>query len=185
MQAGRAPPGEISDLVAVVDTLCKTPRVGWLQRGASDPESICAHILLTALLAGEVAVRLSAEGVDVDVDGVIAAAVVHDLAEAALGHPARSVRERLRWEDLEEEVFRREFPHLLELFRQYRYETDLTGRIVAFADKLATLVRACRYRRYGYATDDLIKSLYRKLAAYEEFSHILSEYVSRYCGSVS
>jgi len=169
------------DLIAVVDTLCKTPRVGWLQRGVGDAETVCAHSLLVTLLAGEVAARLNAEGVEVDLAKVLAVAAVHDLAEAVLGHPAREVRERLKWEEVEEEIFKRDFPHLAELFRWYRYETNLVGRVVAFADKLATLIRACRYRQLGYATEDLIKGLYKKLTAYDEFTHILEYFVTRYC----
>jgi putative hydrolase of HD superfamily len=169
------------DLIAVVDTLCKTPRVGWLQRGVGDAETVCAHSLLVILLAGEVAARLNAEGVEVDLAKVLAVAAVHDLAEAVLGHPAREVRDRLKWEEVEEEVFKRDFPHFAELFRWYRYETNLVGRVVAFADKLATLIRACRYRQLGYATEDLIKGLYKKLTAYDEFTHILEYFVRRYC----
>jgi len=171
-------------LLSVVDTLCNTPRVGWLQRGVSNAETVCAHSLLVTLLAAEVAARLRAEGVDIDVEKVIAAAAVHDLAEAYLGHPSREVRDRLRWEEVEEEVFKREFPHLLELFRWYRYEENLVGRVVAFADKLATLIRACRYRQMGYDTDDLVKSLYKRLQEYDDLAHLLDVYVSAYCGGV-
>jgi Predicted hydrolases of HD superfamily len=175
----------MTDLLAVVDTLCKTPRVGWLQRGVGDAETVCAHSLLATLLAGEIAARLNAEGAEVDVAKVLATAAVHDLAEAVLGHPGKEVRERLRWEEVEEEVFKKEFPHLAEFFRWYRYETNLVGRIVAFADKLATLIRACRYKRLGYDTDDLIKGLYRKLVAYHDFAYLLDYYLARYCPDVT
>ncbi|ACB39117.1 HD domain-containing protein [Pyrobaculum neutrophilum] len=174
----------MTDLLAVVDTLCKTPRVGWLQRGAWDAESVCAHSLLVTLLAGEIAARLNAEGAEINMAEVLAVAAVHDLAEAVLGHPGREVRDRLRWEELEEEIFKREFPHLAELFRWYRYETNTVGKIVAFADKLATLIRACRYKQLGYPTDDLAKALYKKLMAYDGLAHILDYYVGRYCGGV-
>ncbi|MEM1598401.1 MAG: HD family hydrolase [Pyrobaculum sp.] len=169
------------DLVAVADTLCKTPRVGWLQRGVSDAETVCQHSLLATLLAAEVAARLQTEGADVDLSKVLAVAAVHDLAEAFLGHPGKEVRERVRWEELEEEIFKKELPHLAELFRWYRYETNLVGRIVAFADKLATLIRACRYWQLGHDTADLARTLYKKLINYDEFTHILDHYVSMYC----
>ena len=171
----------MTDLLAVADTLCKTPRVGWLQRGVGDAETVCAHSLLVILLAGEIAARLNAEGADVDLAEVLAVAAVHDLAEAVLGHPGREVRDRLRWEEVEEDVFRRAFPHLAELFRWYRYETNTVGRIVAFADKLATLIRACRYRQLGHHTDDLIRGLHKKLLAYDDLAHLLDYYVTQYC----
>lgn len=175
----------MTDVLTVVDTLCKTPRVGWLQRGVTDAETVCAHSLLVTLLAGEIAARLNTEGVDINMAEVLAVAAVHDLAEAVLGHPGREVRDRLRWEELEEEVFKREFPHLAEFFRWYRYETNTVGRIVAFADKLATLIRACRYSQLGYPTEDLARSLYKKLMAYDDFAHILDYYVSKYCRGLS
>ncbi|MGC9051309.1 HD domain-containing protein [Pyrobaculum sp.] len=171
----------MSDALSVVDTLCKTPRVGWLQRGVPDAESVCEHIMLVTLLAGEIAAHLNAEGAEVDLAKVLAVAAVHDLAESILGHPGREVRDRLRWEELEEEVIKREFPHLAELFRWYRYETNFVGRIVAFADKLATLIRACRYKKLGFDTDDLIKNLYGKLSKYDDLAHILDLYLARYC----
>ena len=175
----------MTDLISVVDTLCKTPRVGWLQRGVTDAESVCAHSMLVSLLAGEIAAQLNAEGVDVDIKEVLAVAAVHDLAESVLGHPGRELRERVRWEEVEEEVFKREFPHLAELFRMYRYETNLVGRVVSFADKLATLIRACRYRKMGYDTGDLVKNLYLKLSKYDDLAHLLDFYVSKYCGSLA
>ncbi|MEM0370582.1 MAG: HD family hydrolase [Pyrobaculum sp.] len=175
----------MNDLLSIVDTLCKTPRVGWLQRGVEDAESICSHTLLTTLLAGEIAARLRLVGEEIDVAEALAAAVVHDLAESILGHPGREVRDRVKWEEVEDEVFKREFPHLLEFFRWYRFETNLVGRVVAFADKLATLIRACRYTQRGYPAGDLAKSMYQKLSSYGEFLPFLEEYVAVYCRGVS
>lgn len=174
----------MNDVVSTVDTLCGTPRVGWLQRGVHNAESICAHVFLVTLLAGEIAARLRLEGEDIDVADVVATAVVHDLAEAVLGHPGRELREKVKWEEVEEEIFKREFPHFHNLFRWYRFETNTVGRIVAFADKLATLIRACRYARLGYPTADLAKTMYRKLSRYDEFLPILEEYAAAYCKDV-
>ncbi|MFN3804459.1 MAG: HD domain-containing protein [Pyrobaculum sp.] len=172
------------NLLESVEALCNTPRVGWLQRGVAAAESVCSHSLLVTLVAGDIAARLQAEGVEIDIAKVLAVAAVHDLAEAALGHPAREVRDRVRWEELEEAVFRSHFPHLAELFRWYRYETNYVGRVVAFADKLATLIRACRYRQLGYPTDDLAESLYKRLLDYHDLSHVLEDYVATYCRGV-
>ncbi|MFN7105151.1 MAG: HD domain-containing protein, partial [Pyrobaculum sp.] len=146
--------------------------------------TVCSHVMLTTLDAADVAARLRAEGVEIELEKVVAAAAVHDLAEAVLGHPAKLVRERVDWEGLEEEVFKRHFPHLLEVFRWYRHEVNYVGRVVAFADKLATLVRACRYRQLGYPTDDLAKNLYKRLLDYHDLSHVLEDYVATYCGGV-
>lgn len=164
------------DLLAVVDVLCGTPRVGWLQRGVQGAETVCSHVMLTTLVAADVAARLRAEGVEIELEKVVAAAAVHDLAEAVLGHPAKLVRERVDWEGLEEEVFKRYFPHLLEVFRWYRHEVNYVGRVVAFADKLATLVRACKYGAW-----DLVEKLRERLERYHELSHVLEDYLARYC----
>lgn len=172
------------NLIDIVDTLCTTPRVGWLQRGVPHGETVCAHSLLVTLLAADIAAILQSEGVEVDMSKVLAVAAVHDLAEAYLGHPGREVREKLRWEELEEEVFKRELPHLAELFRWYRFEINMVGKIVAFADKLATLIRACRYKQQGHNTDDLISNIYRKLIKYDELAHLLDFYIQAYCPGV-
>lgn len=164
------------NLLQAVDVLCGTPRVGWLQRGVQAAETVCGHVVLTVLVAADVARRVGA-----DVGRAVAAAAVHDLAEAFLGHPAPEARRRAGWEEAEEEVFGREFPHLLELYREYRRGDGQAGRIAAFADKLATLIRACGYRRLGYPTGDLVEALRERLAAFQEFRDVLEDYLRLYC----
>ncbi|MBP1449621.1 MAG: hypothetical protein JZD41_06405 [Thermoproteus sp.] len=107
---------------------------------------------------------------------------LHDLAEAELGHPGNGVRSAVAWAELEEEVFSRLYPALADLFRQYRRGEGPLGVLVSFADKLATLLRACRYKERGYPTEDLIEAFVERLSKYPEpYPAILRRYLG-YCG---
>ncbi|MEL9990465.1 MAG: HD family hydrolase [Thermoproteus sp.] len=173
------------DLVDVVDTLCGIRRVGWLQRGVENAETVCQHSLLVALLAGEIAAELREAGRDVDPAYAVAAAVIHDLAEAELGHPGNGVRSAVDWEGLELDAMRRLYPHLYGLFEAYRSSKGELGTLVSFADKLATLIRACRYAKRGYDTKDLIDAFRRRLSRYPEpYPQLLERYLARYCQGV-
>lgn len=170
------------DLATIVDVLCNVKRIGWLQRGVENAETVCQHSFLAALLAGEIAAELKARGVDVDPAQAVAAAVVHDLAEAELGHPGNGVRSSVDWSSLELEAMKRLYPHLYSLFEQYRKAEGALGVLVSFADKLATLIRACRYAELGYRTGDLIEVFRRKLSGFPPpYPEILERYISRYC----
>ncbi len=170
------------DLVSVVDTLCNIKRIGWLQRGVEAAETVCQHAFLAALLAGEIAAELRSRGEDVDVAKAVAAAAIHDLAEAELGHPGNGVRAVVDWESLELEAMRRLYPHLYELFQSYRKADGKLGVLVSFADKLATLIRACRYAERGYDTRDLIEMFVKKLSGYPPpYPDLLKTYLARYC----
>ncbi len=170
------------DLVAVVDTLCNIKRIGWLQRGIENAETVCQHSLLAALLAGEIAAELKARGYGVDPAQAIAVAAIHDLAEAELGHPGNGVRSSVDWGSLELDAMRRLYPHLYGLFEQYRRAEGDLGVLVSFADKLATLIRACKYAELGYKTEDLIEAFLRRLSGFPPpYPEILGEFLSRYC----
>ncbi|MFB6490351.1 MAG: HD domain-containing protein [Thermoproteus sp. AZ2] len=170
------------DLLTAVDALCGIRRIGWLQRGVQDAESVCQHSVLAALLAGEIAAKLSGLGIAVDPAYAVAAALLHDLPEAELGHPSNGVREGVDWAKLEEEAFKHLYPHLYDLFSQYRRRSTDLGLLVSFADKLATLIRACAYRRRGYPTDDLIEAFKKRLGEYPDpYPELLEEYVKKYC----
>ncbi len=170
------------DLINVVDALCNIKRIGWLQRGIEAAETVCQHAFLAALLAGEIAAELRSRGDEVDVAQAVAAAAIHDLAEFELGHPGNGVRSATDWESLELEAMKRIYPHLYELFRSYRKADGKLGVLVSFADKLATLVRACRYAERGYEVGDLIESFLKKLSGYPPpYPELLRGYLARYC----
>lgn len=170
------------DPLTLVDALCGIKRVGWLQRGVENAETVCQHSLLAAVLAGEIAAELRGMGVPVDPAYAVALAALHDLAEAELGHPGNGVRSAVAWAELEEEVFSRLYPALADLFRQYRRGEGALGVLVSFADKLATLLRACRYKERGYPTEDLIEAFVERLSKYPEpYPAILRKYLG-YCG---
>ncbi|GAB7010380.1 HD domain-containing protein [Halorubrum trueperi] len=63
-------------------------RTGWQLRGVDDPESVAAHAWGVAYLVLALGDRFRADLPDVDLDGALRLAVVHDVAEAETGDVA-------------------------------------------------------------------------------------------------
>lgn len=78
---------------ATLDALLKLlplerlPRTGWIQHGISDPEPVAGHILGVGYLALALAPRVEPP---LEVDRVVALALVHDAPEALIGDLPRS-----------------------------------------------------------------------------------------------
>lgn len=173
------------DLLSIVDTLCQIKRIGWLQRGVDNAENVCQHSVLVALLAGELAAEAKRYGMNIDPAEAVALGLIHDIAEAELGHPGNGLRSTIPWDQIELETFERLYPHLADLFAKYRRGEGDLGRLVNFADKLATLIRACSYARRGYPTDDLVRAFVDRLSRYPEpYPQLLKRYLAEYCPSV-
>ncbi len=149
------------ELMRVVDTLCGTPRVGWLQRGIRNAETVGEHVILVSLLSLTVAEALRRKGMDIDVGRVAVIALSHDVAEAYLGHASEELRGLVDWRAAEVAVMERRVPELLEYYVEYREMASPEGALVAFMDKYATLVRACSYDAAG----DLARATYGRLTA--------------------
>ncbi len=145
----------------VVDTLCGTPRVGWLQRGIRNAETVGEHVMLVSFLSLTAAEALSRRGIDIDVGRVAIIALLHDFAEAYLGHASEELRGLMDWRAAEIAAMEKRVPELLKYYVEYRDMASPEGALVAFMDKYATLVRACSYD----AADDLARALYGKLTA--------------------
>ncbi|MFP3043984.1 MAG: HD domain-containing protein [Thermocladium sp.] len=142
---------ELEELPRVIDALCRLPRIGWVNRGISDPETVCSHTLLTAYIAINLA---KASGLDAGKAALLA--LIHDVAEHKLGDVVREVREMDMdyWRELEQGV-----ANELGLGKEFQeYSEGISGeaRVVMISDKLATLLRACRYREQGEDVESLI-----------------------------
>ena len=139
-------------LLALVP-LDRLPRTGWIQRGVATPESIAGHTLGAAHLALTLAPRVEPP---LDVDRVVALAVVHDVPEASLGDIPRSGAEALP-EGAKRAGERRAAEALLgplgEAARARYEEFDLgetrEARLAALCDKLQLGVRLLAYERAG------------------------------------
>ncbi len=139
-------------LLALVP-LDRLPRTGWIQRGVASPESIAGHALGAAHLALGLAPRVEPP---LDVDRVVALAVIHDAPEASLGDIPRSGSRALP-EGAKREGERRAAELLLtplgETARERYEEFDLgetrEARLAYLCDRLQLGVRLLAYERAG------------------------------------
>ena len=75
------------DLLLEAQTLDRVPRMGFLLRGVSRPESVAEHSYHVALLVLLLAPRVP----EVDAARAVAMALLHDLAELRIGDLPRTV----------------------------------------------------------------------------------------------
>lgn len=145
------PPSE-ETVAALLDAarLKERDRMGWVERGVPDPESVAAHSWGVTFLALVVADDwAAAAGESVDLDRVLALALVHDLAEAETGdipEPAASAEGRHRRERPVMEAFADRLGVELDaLWTEAETADSPEARLVREADKLEMALQACRY----------------------------------------
>lgn len=144
---------------ATLDALLKLvplehlPRTGWIQHGIAPAESLAGHMLGVAHLALALAPRVDPP---LDVDRVVALAVVHDAGEALLGDLPRSGSQLLppgAKARAEAEAARLLLepchPTALERAREYEAGETREARFARLCDRMQLGVRLLAYRRAG------------------------------------
>ena len=137
-----------------VSRLKALKRTGWVQRGVKDPETVASHSYAVALLSMIIADLRGLDTLD-----AVRMALIHDLAESAIGDLTPEMKAGLK--DLEERE-RRFFQDLVKLVPRELAETylnswerfsrgeDEVSRLVREVDKLERGLQAVRYLREGY-----------------------------------
>ena len=130
------------------------PRVGWLQRGIANAESVAEHSFGLAALA----LIFTAADDAVDRERVLAMALMHDVAEALIGDLPFSAR-RLIGEAVKRDAERRALielctpipggDHLIRLWEEYAAGATREARLVKALDRVETLVQALAYEHAG------------------------------------
>ncbi len=169
-------------LISIVESLLNTPRTGWIQRGVPQcvAESIGDHTLLTTYLTLELAFRLRAGGIDVDVGKCLIMALTHDAHEALTGNPSWRVRRSFaNWAEFEIALFKEVLPEYSTLFEEYRLGKSLEGKVVIFCDKLATYIRACLYASIYREVEELVRkyeeAIKEALSGFEAKGRVIAE----------
>ena len=155
---------------AHIAALKRMPRIGWVQRGVPDPESVAAHSFGVAALA---AVTASAVGADPARATLIA--VMHDLAEALTGDltPADGVpgdEKQRREEQAARRILAGVDPDgtLMAAWLDYAERRTPEGRLVKDLDKIDMALQADTYARAGTpAAGTLRRSAERAIHAAE------------------
>lgn len=145
---------ELVALYSRVATLKWLPRTGWLQRGVALPESIAEHtfgVATLALLVGDSIAGLER-------GKLLAIALLHDLAEVALGDLPATAR-RLLGADVKhaaeraalEELFAQtpNYHDYLALWDEYTTTSSAEARLVKELDRIDMLMQALLYERAG------------------------------------
>jgi putative hydrolase of HD superfamily len=145
---------ELLALYTRLATLKLLPRIGWLQRGVAQPESIAEHtfgVATLALLVGDDVPGL-------DRGRLLAIALVHDMAEALLGDLPATAR-RLFGADAKHAAERRAVAELfaplpngaafLALWDEYASAGSPEARLVKGLDRIEMLAQALDYERGG------------------------------------
>lgn len=178
--------------VDIVDSILNIPRIGWIQRGVPNAiaESVGGHVLLTSYLTLALCNELRTNGIDIDLGKCLTMALLHDAHESVMGNVGNGIRTSIpNWYDIETQAFMNlGLPeNLTEMFREYRYGRSIEGVIVQLADKMATLMRACRYSGYGYDVTELMIS-YREsvnkllLSLPSNFREVLKGFIDEVLG---
>jgi len=145
-------------------SLKRVPRAGWFQRGVAHVESVAEHSFGTAFVAMALADLVNSEtdrapdrGA-LDLEKVLAMALLHDLAEVRLTDlPVSAVK--LFPEEAKSRAEARAISDLLEplpgaarwqaLWQEFEDRASPEGRLVRDADKLEMMVQCLRYEQAG------------------------------------
>lgn len=141
-------------LYGQIATLKLLPRAGWLQRGVASAESVAEHtfgVAALALFAGDAVGGL-------DRGKLLAIALLHDLAEVALGDLPASAR-RLIGASAKRDAEQRALYELLAahpnqaeymaLWSEYAAASSPEARLVKGLDRVEMLAQALLYERAG------------------------------------
>jgi putative hydrolase of HD superfamily len=156
-------PDRLLELLLESTTLKRLPRSGWLLRGVPHVESVAEHSFGVAFTALVLADALQAEtGGDLadalDLEKVLAIALLHDLAEVRLTDlPLRAAKllpDRVKGEAEAAAMADLLAPlpsagHLAELWQSFEDSTSPEGRLVRDADKIEMMVQCLRYEQAG------------------------------------
>lgn len=154
----------ILDLLEAAGKLKRTKRMGWVEAGIEEPESVAEHSFRTAILA---MILTDLQGLDAE--KAIRMALLHDLAEAEVGDltpekkrtkgPAHMIEEDKVMDRLLSSLPEPLSARYSSLWREFRSAASSEAKMVVQADKLEMCIQALEYRREGFDPSRLEKFL--------------------------
>ncbi|MEM8933167.1 MAG: HD domain-containing protein [Acidobacteriota bacterium] len=143
---------DLLDLLSELQSLDRIPRLGYAQRGVTEPESVAEHLFHVVFLVWALAPRVDG----LDVARAVDLAMVHDLAEVRFGDLPRTAAHYLpdgAKASAEAAASRDLLAPLGEeraaLFDEYQARETREARFVAVCDKLQLLIKAAVYERWN------------------------------------
>ncbi len=146
------PNEDLLDLLLELQALDRVPRMGFVLRGVSDPESIAEHCWHVVFLVWVLAPRIP----EIDAARALEIAIVHDLAEVRVGDLPRPAS-RYFPEGAKESAERAATEEILaplptsarELYDEYRAGKSPEARLVKACDKLQLMLKVSVYQNWG------------------------------------
>lgn len=143
---------ELIDLLVELQVLDRVPRMGYLLRGLSDPESVAEHNFHVVFLVWSLGRKIP----NLDVLRALEMALIHDLAEVRTGDLPK-VAERYFVEGAKHTAEHAVLAELLgplaepglELHSEYRAAATPEARLVKACDKLQLMLKIHVYERWG------------------------------------
>jgi putative hydrolase of HD superfamily len=140
------------DVLTELQVLDRVPRMGYLLRGLSDPESVAEHNFHVVFLVWSLGRRIPG----LDVLRAIEMALIHDLAEVRTGDLPK-VSERYFVDGAKHTAERAVLEDLLgpladpglDLHDEYRAAATAEARLVKACDKLQLMLKIHVYERWG------------------------------------
>lgn len=146
------PNGDLLDLLLEVQNLDRIPRLGYLLRGVSDPESVSEHTWHVVFLVWVLSESIS----DIDRLRALEIAMVHDIAELRIGDFPRTASRYLPDGAKQaaeaaavEEILAPLPARMRSLWAEYQAGESREARLVKACDKLQMMLKVQLYESQG------------------------------------
>lgn len=161
---------DLRGLYALMGSLKTTVRTGWMINGVPPAvgETVAEHSFESAVWALVLALEARRLGIDVDPYRAVAIAIVHDLAEGAIGDLAKWVGDHVGdlKRELETEALSKtvDIEEIKELFLEFLSGSTTESKIARLGELLATYFQARRYVDAGFRrVEGLMEAVRREI----------------------
>lgn len=154
----------MKSLLEALSVVREVPRLGWIQHGVPLElcETVAEHTLDALALSLAISLKLKDSGEDVDVEKVVTASLIHDLAESVTGDvpaPGWSLIGRERKHVVERRALERILSGTPLEGAASEPLSELEKAVVKVADMLATVARGVKYEGMGYRVGPIVNQI--------------------------
>lgn len=147
----------LTNLYKAINALKNMPRQGWVIEGVPRAlaEDVAQHSYEVALTSLIISLNLREKGYVVDLEKILAMALLHDFPEAFIGDIIKYAQKYIgKAKEVAEVEALREFiniDYIIDVHKEYIEGKSLESIIVKISDLVATAAQAIRYYNVGYS----------------------------------